>query len=277
MNKTLIIASLLAATTTASAAFNISGTYEGTVQDGTGAATYSQDLDLKLVGSVNGASVTATMENLSSGTAVTTNELYVNAEIVPGFDFQGGNFKALNGNGLLEKKSAAANRMMVTAQGVSVIQASGDGNASVDVDLGMVKINNALESDRFISGQYAIAGLNLTGEYQKQTAGTNYGITASATLPVPNNLVDVTGVFMDVEGTITQDDGILGDVSDASGKVKGVVVTAASNYGVVTGKVIEKNNLNTYVGELGNGIMTYSYSKTEDTDGVAKVKIAVNF
>ena len=274
MNKTLIIASLLAATTTASAAFNISGTYEGTVQDGTGAATYSQDLDLKLVGSVNGASVTATMENLSSGTAVTTNELYVNAEIVPGFDFQGGNFKALNGNGLLEKKSAAANRMMVTAQGVSVIQASGDGNATVDLSVMGVKVQNALNSDRFISGSYNLNGVTLAGEYQKQAAGTNYGVTANAMLPAG---VEVTGVYMDVEGSITQDDGIIGDVSDAAGEVKAVVASVNSNYGAVTGKVINKNAKNTYVGELGNGIMTYSYSKTEDTDGVAKVKIAVNF
>lgn len=287
MNKNLAIAALFAATS-AHAGFSITGDYEGNITDGSGAATYSQDLDLKLVGTTNGSKVTATIEDLSGGDTVTTNELYIETTILDGVSFKGGKSKGLNGTGILQKESAPTNAMEVSFDanglGFTVAQGSGDANASVDVTASVagvdVKVQDAAEENRFISGAVNIAGLDVTSEYQKTTVGTNMGATINMFFPFGESaLLDITGVYVDVEdGTgVTQDDGILGDISDAAGTVKGAVVSTNSNYGVVTGKVYNKNDKNTYVGELGNGTMTYSYSKTEDTDGVAGVKVKVSF
>jgi len=91
----------------------------------------------------------------------------------------------------------------------------------------------------------------------------------------------VTGVVIDVEDTagVTQDDGILGDVSDAAnGKtVKGVVASTDTTVGTVTGKFIDKNDLNTYVAELERGVWTFGHSKTENADGVTTAEINVSF
>jgi len=286
MKKNIVIAALFAATA-ANADFDIYGKYEGNITDGSG-ATYSQDLDLKLVGTADGATITATLEDLAGGDTVTTNELYVETNIFDGISFKGGKSKGKNGNGLLQKSSAATNKMAVSFDasglGFAVNQASGDANASVDVSgefAGVaIKAQDVAEDDRFVTASVEVAGVSLNGEYQKTTTGTNMGATASLTVPVSETaIVDVTGVYVNVENGsgVTQDDGILGDISDAAGTVKGAVVSTNSNYGVVTGKLYQKNDKTTYVGELGNGIMTYSYTKTEDTDGVAGVKIDVSF
>jgi len=285
MKKNIVIAALFAATA-ANADFDIYGKYEGNITDGSG-ATYSQDLDLKLVGTADGAQITATLEDLSGGDTVTTNELYVETTIFDGISFKGGKSKGALGNGILQKKSAPTNKMAVSFDasglGFAVNQASGDANASVDVSGSfagvVVKAQDVAEEDRFVTASVDVAGVSLNGEYQKTTTGTNMGATASLTVPAGAVIVDVTGVYVDVENGsgVTQDDGILGDISDATGTVKGAVVSTNSNYGVVTGKMYQKNDKTTYVGELGNGIMTYSYTKTEDTDGVAGVKINVSF
>ena len=135
MKKNIVIAALFAATA-ANADFDIYGKYEGNITDGSG-ATYSQDLDLKLVGTADGATITATLEDLAGGDTVTTNELYVETNIFDGISFKGGKSKGKNGNGLLQKSSAATNKMAVSFDasglGFAVNQASGDANASVDV------------------------------------------------------------------------------------------------------------------------------------------------
>jgi len=285
MKKTIMIAALFAATA-ANADFDIYGKYEGNITDGSG-ATYSQDLDLKLVGTADGATITATLEDLAGGDTVTTNELYVETTIFDGISFKGGKSKGALGNGILQKKSAPTNKMAVSFDasglGFAVNQASGDGNASVDVTGSFagvdVKVQNAAEENRFVTASSNVAGLYFDVEYQKTTVGTNTGVSGSIFVPVGTLLADVTGVYVNVEdgSGVTQDDGILGDISDAAGTVKGAVVSTNSNYGIVTGKLYQKNDKTTYVGELGNGIMTYSYTKTEDTDGVAGVKIDVSF
>ena len=87
MNKTLI-AALAATTLTAQAAINISGDYQGTISEGNpGAATYTQDLDLKMVGDIaDGTKVTATFENLTGGSAVSATQVFVETSL-EGIDF----------------------------------------------------------------------------------------------------------------------------------------------------------------------------------------------
>ena len=78
MNKNLIAAvAALTLTTSALADISISGNYEGTISDGNpGAATYSQELDLAIVGKAELATVTAKVKNVDAGDNITFNEVY---------------------------------------------------------------------------------------------------------------------------------------------------------------------------------------------------------
>ena len=59
MKKIIMTAALFAATTSM-AAVDITANYEGTITDGNpGAASYEQDLDITMVGSAGGTTVTA--------------------------------------------------------------------------------------------------------------------------------------------------------------------------------------------------------------------------
>jgi len=286
--KKLFLATAVATTltTTAFAGMEISGKYEGTLTDGNpGASTYAQDLDLTLKGTTDDTSVTATIENLAGGDTVTTNELYIETSI-EGINFKGGKSKGMNGNGLLQKKSSATNKIQLSTDvagfDVAVNQTSGDGNATVDLGGSLAGVNvsvqNAGNDTRYVTASTSIAGLDINVETQETASSTtNTGASISTTVAG----MTVTGVVIDVEDAsgITQDDGILGDISDATANkdLNGVVVTTASTLGELTGKYINKNDKTTYVGEVERGVWTFGYSKTEDTDGVATAKINVSF
>lgn len=284
MNKNLI--AVLAATTmtTSMAAVDFSANYEGTLTD-SGAATYTQDLDLKMVGSAGDSSVTVLMENLTGGSTVTANQVWVETGI-GGLSFKGGNYKGQNGAGLLQAKSAVANQFEVgtsiAGAALSVGQVSGDGNVTVDAQAEIagvdVKVQNVSATDRFITLVANFFGLDTTVETQETATGRNIAVAASATV---GTSVEVTGVYMDVKDTagVTQDDGILGDVSGANtgSTVKGAVASLNTTLGNVTGKVATVNDINTYTAELQRGVWTLGHSKTEDTDGVTTAKININF
>ncbi len=261
----------------ASADISINGSYEGTFTEG-GAATYAQDLDLTLVGSTDGAKVTVMMEDLTGGSAVTTSQVFVEAGI-EGLDFKGGNYKSQNGSGLLQAESATTNQFEVgtTIAGASVTvgQASGDGNATVDAGISVsgvdINVQNVSATDRFITVVANFFGFGTTIETQETATGRNAEGTS----------INITGVYIDVEDTagVTQDDGILGDISDANtgSTVRAGVASLETDLGTVTGKYIIKNDLDTYVAELERGVMEYGYSKTEDADGVFSAKVTVTF
>ena len=288
MNKNIM--ALIAATTittTASAGFFLTGDYEGTISDGNpGAATYAQDLDITMVGTNDaGTSVTAKFENLTGGSTVTANQVYIESAI-EGISFKGGNYKGQNGAGLMQATSAVTNQMEVAFDaagiaGVTVGQASGDGNATVDASLTVagvaLNVQNASNSNRYVSASATVGGLEVNAERQVTTTGTNTAGSVGATIGGMN----ATVVMVDVNDTagITQDDGILGDITNAvNGKdVTGVVVSTATTVGLVTGKYIDKNDATTLVGELTRGVWTLGHSKTENVDGVTTAKINVTF
>ncbi len=281
MNKNLIIAALFAATS-ASASMTINGTYEGTATSG-GAATYAQDLDLTLVGSNDIAKVTVMMENLTGGSTVAANQVFVESAF-EGLSFKGGNYKSLNGSGLLQKRGSVTNQMEagfnVEGAGITLGQASGDGNASVDVSASVAgidaKVQNATESNRFVTVVANFFGFGTTVETQETTVGRNVAVSANADIAVSEGTsIDVTGVYMDVKdpASVTQDDGILGDISDATGTVQGAVATV----GGVTGKYVIVNDKSTITGEVKRGVWTLGHSKTEDANGVTTAKIEVSF
>lgn len=282
--KNIILASLFAATT-ASAVVDIKGTYEGTFTDGNpGAATYAQDLDLTLVGSVDDTKVTVMMENLTGGSVVKTNQVFIETKI-EGLNFKGGNFDTLNGTGLLQKESAVVNQMElgfdVAGNGVTLGQASGVGKVTVDTSASIagvdVNVQNASASDRFITVVTNLFGFGVTAETQETAVARNNAVSASMTV----GGMDVTAVMVDVNDAtaVTQDDGVFGDISDTVNgeSVVGGVVSVDSVVGKVTGKVWEKNSVNNYKGELDRGVMNYSYEKNEATDGVFAAKLKVAF
>jgi len=288
MNNKNLIAAIAATTlsTASMASVYLNGTYEGTATDGNpGAATFAQDLDLTLVGSNDaGTNVTMIMENLTGGSAVTATQVFVESSI-EGISFKGGNYKGQNGAGLMQKKGAVTNQFEVgfdaAGTGVTIAQASGDGNATVDASLDLagvsIKAQDVAESTRYVTASTTVGGLEVNVERQATTTGTNTAGSIGATVAGLN----VTGVLIDVNDAtgVTQDDGILGDVSDANNgkQVKGVVVSTDTTLGLVTGKYVTKNELDTYVAEVERGVWTFGHSKTENADGVTTAKIKVTF
>ena len=275
MKNTILIAALFAVS--ANAAVTITGDYEGKFTDGHG-ATFAQDLDLTMVGSTEGASVTVMMEDLTGGSTVTANQVFVEAG-VEGLNFKGGNYKTSNGSGILQKSGAVTNQFSLEYQGVSVNQVSGAAKQTVDASLEYqgvaVDVQDVSASDRFITAAFDFFGFGMTVETQETTTGRNTGVTAG----FGTNGVNVTGVYIDVKDAagVTQDDGLVGDISSVATDVKAGVASMDTVAGTVTGKYIVKDDKNTYVGELERGIWTVGYTKEEDVDGVFDAKLNVSF
>ena len=286
MDRNLI--ALFAATMASAsmATVGITGTYEGTLQDGNpGAATYTQDLDLTIKGQSVDTTVTATLEDLTGGAAVTATQVYIETTLATGVDFKGGSYKGQNGLGLMQAESSVTNQMEVAFGidefGITLGQVSGDGNATVDVAASIanvdVTVQNASASDRFISAIAEFFGFNVTAEYQKTAVGTNIGGTLNRTI----GGVDLTTVVIDANDTsvITQDDGIIGDISGVNNgdTIVGGIAAIPTTFGTVTGKMYDVNDATTYVGELQAGVMTYSYTKADATNGVLTAELNVAF
>jgi hypothetical protein len=287
MNNLLTATMVATLSTTVFAGASITGKYEGTFTENSGTgSSYAQDLDLTLKGNVaEGTNVTATFENLTGGSTVTSTQVFIETQI-EGLNFKGGNYKSQNGAGLMQKKSAVTNQFElgtdVAGFDVTVGQTSGDGNATADVSGSVAGIDftiqNVTNDTRYVSASTAVSGLDVSVELHETATGTtNTGASIATTIAG----MTVTAVVIDVEDTtgITQNDGILGDISDATnGKsIKGVVASTETVLGTVTGKYIDKNDATTYVGKLQRGVMEYGYTKTENTDGVFDAVITVSF
>jgi hypothetical protein len=289
MKKIIMTAALFAATTSM-AAVDITANYEGTITDGNpGAASYEQDLDITMVGSAGGTTVTASFENLTGGQAVTANQVWVDTKF-EGLNFKGGNFKTTNGSGLLQSEGAVANQMQVglDVTGVNVVvgQVSGAGKATVDAAATVagleVSAENVTATDRLITVVANFFGFNTTVETQETSVARNTAVSAGLDVSIAEGTsVALTGVYIDVKDAagVTQDDGILGDISDATtgSTVKGAVASLNTAVGNVTGKYSVKNDKNTITAEVERGVWTLGHTKTEDTSGVTTAKINVAF
>jgi len=287
--KNLFTAIAIASLTTATFAdVSITGAYEGTVTENTTTSNYeySQDLDITVRGKMGDTTVTATFEDMTGGSTVTSKQVYMETKVIDGINFKGGNYKGQNGTGLLQKKSSATNKMKVSTDvagfGVAVNQVSGASEQTYDfngkVGPADVTIQNATNDTRYITVGGELQGIKVVFESQEASTGnTNMGVSASATV----GSIDVTGVYVDVQDAsgITQDDGILGDISDANADttVTGIVASTGTEFGTVTGKYITKNDLNTMVGKIKVGDIEYGVSKTENADAVFDAKLTVTF
>ena len=285
MNNKFLLATLVATTLTANADVSILGDYEGTFTDGNpGAASYAQDLDLTLVGSTDGAKVTMTMENLTGGTAVTANQVFVETAI-EGIALKAGNYKNQNGSGLMQKTSAVTNQFEVSTSiagaGITLGQVSEASKVTVDASLEVaeldVTVQNVTATDRFITVVANFLGLGVTAETQNTTVGRNTAVSATTNV----GALTATTVVIDVNDAtaMSQDDGILGDISTAVNgkKVVGGVLSTATTIGTVTGKAFEMNDAMNYTGEIERGALTVGYTKADNTAGVTTAKINVSF
>jgi len=285
MTKNLIAVLAATMTTASMAVVDITGNYEGTFTDGNpGAASYAQDLDLTLVGTSGASTVTVMMEDLTGGTAVTANQVFVETAI-EGIALKAGNYKNQNGSGLMQKTSAVTNQFEVSTSiagaGITLGQVSEASKVTVDASLEVaeldVTVQNVTATDRFITVVANFLGLGVTAETQNTTVGRNTAVSATTTVGGLN----ATTVVIDVNDAtaMSQDDGILGDISTAVNgkKVVGGVLSTATTIGTVTGKAFEMNDAMTYTGEIERGALTVGYTKADNTEGVTTAKINVSF
>jgi len=285
MTKNLIAVLAATMTTASMAVVDITGNYEGTFTDGNpGAASYAQDLDLTLVGTSGASTVTVMMEDLTGGTAVTANQVFVETAI-EGIALKAGNYKNQNGSGLMQKTSAVTNQFEVSTSiagaGITLGQVSEASKVTVDASLEVaeldVTVQNVTATDRFITVVANFLGLGVTAETQNTTVGRNTAVSATTTVGGLN----ATTVVIDVNDAtaMSQDDGILGDISTAVNgkKVVGGVLSTATTIGTVTGKAFEMNDAMNYTGEIERGALTVGYTKADNTAGVTTAKINVSF
>jgi len=292
MKKSFIAAAVAASflTTSAIADISITGNYEGTFTGGNGPANYAQDLDLTVKGKSGESTVTMMLEDIGADTSdnsVNATQVWIDTKL-GGLDLMAGNKKGMKGNGLLQKKSAASQKFSVATNvgpaGVKVTQKSGDGNATADLTFNVagvdIKAQNVTNDTRFLTLGTEFQGLSVNVETQEASAGkTNTAYSVGGDVAG----FGVTYVNIDVQDAagVTQDDGILGDISDAvAGKdLYGVVASMdVAEVGTLTGKYITKNDADIYVGKVERGI--FSASVTDDSsasDLAYKVEMNVAF
>ena len=280
MKKQLLIAAVAASmTSVAMADVSITGEYEGTVSQSTGAASFAQDLDLTVVGTSGSSSVTMTLEDITGGTDIAASQVFLKTDL-EGVSFKAGKYESTNGNGIL---AAATNKdriglsTTVAGFGVGLTNVSGDANGSVTVSGTIagasVKVQNVLNSTRFITVSGDIAGVAVTVERQKTATGTNTGYNLST---------DISGVSVAYENVkingsaSNQDDGMIGDISSAA-KASALSATMNTAMGSVEVKRAKIDADKTTSIELTRSNVVYGYSKTTGASADLSAKVSFSF
>jgi hypothetical protein len=274
MKKQLLIAAVAASmTSVAMADISISGAYEVKVKHTTGAATVTgADMDLTIKGKSGSETVTATISNLDSKSALTVGQLFATTT-VEGLALKVGTYKTLKGNGLTYKKTNKARFGLTTSVagvGVGVTHTSEDGNASVTLSGNVggmkVKLQNAMNSGRTLSVSGDVAGIALAVE--------NNDVTTAFSVSKEISGVDFTYASIEADaGVATQDDGIFGNIAGAE-SVSGVVASMGTNLGKVTVKSYSVDASDTKKITLSRGNVAYTYA---DVDGTTSVDAKVKF
>ena len=284
MKKQLLIAAVAASmTSVAMADVSISGVYAGTLSQTTGTASFAQDLDLKIVGKSGDTTVTATIENLGVSDAydlkATTVKLSTKLE---GISFTAGNYKSFNGNGLVNKPEAAKRigfSTTIAGVGIGMTNTGGSSTSSVtltgDVAGFGVKVQNAVNSDRYISVKGNVAGLAVDVEKSMATGGL-VAVKVAGTLGGMS--VSYANIDCKTIGACTESRGSAPyGALNGSKKVKGLIVSTATAMGKVTYKNIDKDGKDTNVLALQRGNVSYKYAKTDAADATLSAKVKFKF
>lgn len=246
---------------------SVTGTYEGTATHDFDDLTYTQSLDLVIVGTSPGnGSVTVKVDETA-----TVGDLYLDTNIL-NFDVRLGKVDSITG---IEVGTTIAGFT------VSAHQASGaNGATTIDASTVMGPLNlsgeDILDDDRLLSAGMDIAGIGVGGSYQNTTTGTNTILDAG--LGIQGFDVDVAHASIgDASVTKTGDSkhALLGTMTSATNgtNVKGAKVSL----GDLSAKVVSLNSNNTYTLALTRGIMTYSYEHVSGGDSTASAGIKLTF
>ena len=245
MNKLLMAAAAATLATSAHAAVSISGDYEGTL---TQSGVYSQELDLKLVGSTPFGSVTAIVDENQVLT-----DLYTTAKL-RGIDLTLGTIESVN----TIKASTTVAGMTVT------VEKPATGKESLDVSGKFggidVTVEDITRSDRETTFGSTIAGVTSTISYQKTTAGTVLDVDASTKV----------GNF-----TVALEHDKAADDTTSNG---GSVSMPLGLVGTIKGGVaIASTDVKTYTVEVTQGILTGKWEKVGSADGVISAIAKISF
>ena len=247
---------------------SVTGTYEGTasVDATTKDLTYTQGLDLVMVGTSPHGSVTVNIDETA-----TVGDLYLDTNLF-NFDVRLGKVDSVTG---IEVGTSIAGFT------VSVHKATGSGGATtVDASTVFGPINlsgeDVLDDDRLLSAGMEIAGIDVGGSYQNTTTGTNTILDAG--LGIQGISVDVAHASIgdaSVTKTGSSKHALLGTMTSATNgtSVKGV----KASLGDLSAKLVNLNSNNTYTVALSRGIMTYSYEKVSGGASTVSAGVKVTF
>lgn len=250
MNKLLLTAAAVTLSTASVAQVDLSGKYEGTL---TQAGVYSQTLDLTMVGSTMFGSVTAIVDENKALT-----DLYTTAKLGV-VDLTLGEMTIDDvANTSIIKASTTVGGMTV-----SLSKPSG-GSESLDVKgkfggIGLT-VEDITRDAREVQAVATVAGVKVTGDYQKVTAGTVMGLEIST---------KVAGLTWALEHDKAADDTTTQEASISMpvgllGTVKGGVAVASTD-------------VKTYSLEYTQGILTGKYEKVGSADGVLSAIAKISF
>jgi len=255
-------------TATETSNVSVTGTYEGTasVDATTKDLTYTQGLDLVMVGTSPHGSVTLNIDETA-----TVGDLYLDTNLF-NFDVRLGKVDSVTGI----KVSTS-----IAGFTVSVHKATGSGGATtVDAStvFGPITISgeDVFDDDRLLSAGMEIAGIDVGGSYQNTTTGTNTIVDAG--LGIQGISVDVAHASIgdaSVTKTGTSKHALLGTMTTATNgtSVKGV----KASLGDLSAKLVNLNSNNTYTLSLERGIMTYSYEKVSGGASTVSAGVKVTF
>jgi hypothetical protein len=247
---------------------SVTGTYEGTasVDATTKDLTYTQGLDLVVVGTSSDGSVTVNIDETA-----TVGDLYLDTNLF-NFDVRLGKVDSITG---IEVGTSIAGFT------VSVHKATGSGGATtVDAStvFGPISLSgeDVLDDDRLLSAGMEIAGIDVGGSYQNTTTGTNTILDAG--LGIQGITVDVAHASIgdaSVTKTGSSKHALLGTMTSATNgtSVKGV----KASLGDLSAKLVSLNSNNTYTLALERGIMTYSYEKVSGGASTVSAGVKVTF
>jgi hypothetical protein len=285
MKKQLLIAAVAASmTSVAMADVSITGEYEGTVSQSTGAASFAQDLDLTVVGTSGSSSVTMTLEDITGGTDIAASQVFLKTDL-EGVSFKAGKYESTNGNGIL---AAATNKdriglsTTVAGFGVGLTNASGDANGSVTVSGTIagasVKVQNILNSSRYITIGTSVAGVKVDVE-------TTKGAQRNTAIQLSGDVAGVAVVYanIDFNGDATEDRSTArwGNIAKvgtvAVQKTTALSLTMPTALGSVNYKRVDNDGAKTNQFALTRGNVVYKSTKTDGADRTLSAKVKFKF
>ena len=282
MKKQLLIAAVAASmTSVAMADVSISGVYAGTVSQSTGAASFASDLDLTVKGTDGTSTVVMTLEDISKGGdyGVDASTAYMTTSI-EGLGLKAGMYKSLTGAGQMRKPTNAARiglSTTVAGFGVGLTNASGDANGSVTVSGTIagasVKVQNILNSSRYITIGTSVAGVKVDVE-------TTKGAQRNTAIQLSGDVAGVAVVYanIDFNGDATEDRSTArwGNIAGFQ-KTTALSLTMPTALGSVNYKRVDNDGTKTNQFALTRGNVVYKSTKTDGADRTLSAKVKFKF